>query len=345
MDNSHIVFTLLAISFLSCLLTYLLIKTSHKLGIMDIPNQRSLHTIPTPRTGGLAVLFAVSVGFFIFYDEINIGLLSMLPYGLVILAIAFVDDIYSISALLRFTLQIVVALVFVLNGLNLDILSLPGLDIPLNNFMASTVTVIFIVWVVNLYNFMDGMDGFAGGMAIIGFSTFAILSVMQGDTNFAILNLVVVAAAFGFIIFNLPPAKIFLGDVGSTLFGTLVALFILWADVTHVFPAWLGVIVFMPFFLDASVTLCKRVLKKEKVWQAHRSHYYQRLVLLGLGHKKTLMLEYIWMLSCSLVSIALLENSNGMVQFLVLTLFIVLSTTVLVYIDIKTKNCKITSTE
>lgn len=307
---------------------------------MDVPNQRSLHDIPKPRTGGLAILLAVSVGFFVLRNEINIGLLALLPYGLVILVAAFVDDIYSISALLRFFLQIALALVFVLSGLNLAVLSLPGLDIPLNYFVGSAVTVIFIVWVVNLYNFMDGMDGFAGGMAIIGFSTFAILSIMQGDINFAILNLVVVAAAFGFIVFNLPPAKIFLGDVGSTLFGILVALFILWADVTHIFPVWLGVIVFTPFFLDASVTLCKRVLKKEKVWQAHRLHYYQRLVLLGFGHKKTLMLEYIWMLICSLVSVFLLGSKNRDIQFITLTLFIVLCIAILVYIDIKAKKYK-----
>ncbi len=310
---------------------------------MDVPNQRSLHDTPKPRTGGLAILITLSVGFFILYDEMNIGLLSILPYGLVILVVAFVDDIYSISALLRFFLQIVVASVFVSKGLNLEVLNLPGLVIPLNYFVASTVTVLFIVWVINLYNFMDGMDGFAGGMAITGFGTFAILSVIQGEPGFAILNLVVVSATLGFILFNFPPAKIFLGDVGSTLFGILVALFILWADVNKVFPFWLGIIVFMPFFLDASVTLCKRVLKKEKVWQAHRSHYYQRLVLLGLGHKKTLMLEYIWMLGCSVVSIFLLGNKNSTVEWMTVSLFMVLSITILVYIDIKTRNKKRTT--
>ncbi len=305
---------------------------------MDIPNQRSLHDTPKPRTGGLAVLIALSVGFFILYGEMNIGLLSILPYGLIILVIAFVDDVYSISALLRFFLQIVIASVFVSKGLNLEVLNLPGLVIPLNYFVASAITVLFIVWVINLYNFMDGMDGFASGMAITGFGTFAILSVIQGEPGFAILNLVVVAATFGFILFNFPPAKIFLGDVGSTLFGILVALFILWADVNRIFPFWLGIIVFMPFFLDASVTLCKRAFKKEKVWQAHRSHYYQRLVLLGLGHKKTLILEYLWMLACSVVGIFLLGNKNSTVEWVTVSLFLVLSIMVLVYIDIKTSN-------
>ncbi|VAW95690.1 Undecaprenyl-phosphate alpha-N-acetylglucosaminyl 1-phosphate transferase [hydrothermal vent metagenome] len=320
------------------MLTFFFIKASHKLGIIDIPNQRSLHDTPKPRTGGLAILIALFVGLFILYDEINIGLLSILPYGLVILAVAFVDDVYSISALLRFTLQIAVAILFVWQGISLEVLSLPGWDVPLNYFMASTVTVIFIVWVVNLYNFMDGMDGFASGMAIIGFGTFAILSAIQSEFRFAILNLIVVAAALGFIIFNLPSAKIFLGDVGSTLFGLLVALFILWADVNNIFPLWLGMIVFMPFFLDATVTLFKRILKKEKVWQAHRTHYYQRLVLLGFGHKRTLILEYTWMLVCSMVSIVLLKNKNSVMEWVIITLFTVLSITVLVYIDIKTRN-------
>jgi len=319
------------------LLTYLFIKNGSRLGIIDIPNQRSLHDTPKPRTGGLAVLIAMFVGFFLFREEVNSELLPLTFYSLIILVVAFIDDIYSISAFVRLPLQFLLASVFIWNGLNLDILRLPGLDIPLNYFVGSGFTAIFIVWVINLYNFMDGMDGFASGMAIIGFSTFAALSTMQGDISFAIFNLVIVAAAVGFIVFNLPPAKIFLGDVGSTLFGVLVALTILWAEIEQIFPLWLGIITFMPFFLDASITLGKRMLKREKFWRAHRTHYYQRLVLSGFGHKKTLILEYTWMLVCSLFSVFFFINKNMLVQFIVLIFFVAICIVILVYIDSKTK--------
>lgn len=272
-------------------------------------------------------------GLFLLQDHIDNRILSILPFALLITAVAFVDDIVSISALFRLLIQIIVAIIITLSGLTLNTLTLPGLDISISPVIGVPLTVIFIVWIVNLYNFMDGMDGFSGGMAVIGFGTFAILSYMKGDMGFALSNLIIVVAALGFLVFNLPPSKIFLGDVGSTLFGMFVALFILWADVNEIFSAWLGVIVFLPFILDSTVTLGKRVFRGEKIWVAHRSHYYQRLVLSGFGHKKTLVFEYIWMIICSLVSIVLFRIETTLMQISLLIVFTLSCITLLVYID------------
>jgi len=156
---------------------------------------------------------------------------------------------------------------------------------------------LFVTWAINLYNFMDGMDGFAGGMAVIGFSTLAWLG--RVDEPFMNVCLIVAAANAGFLIHNFPPAKIFMGDTGSTALGFLVAACSLWGSKSGLFPFWVAILVFSPFIVDATATLLRRLLRGERVWEAHRTHYYQRLVLLGWGHRRTVLAEYGLMLACA----------------------------------------------
>ena len=156
---------------------------------------------------------------------------------------------------------------------------------------------------INLYNFMDGMDGFAGGMAVSGFGAFAILGWMAGHDAFMAINLVISAAAAGFLIFNFPPARIFMGDIGSSVLGLLAASLSLWGARDGVFPFWIAVLVFSPFIVDATVTLIRRLLRREKIWQAHKTHYYQTLVQAGWGHRKTVLLEYAIMLGCGVTAL------------------------------------------
>jgi UDP-N-acetylmuramyl pentapeptide phosphotransferase/UDP-N-acetylglucosamine-1-phosphate transferase len=161
----------------------------------------------------------------------------------------------------------------------------------------SGLTGLFILWMINLYNFMDGMDGFAGGMAVIGFTTLAWLG--RADAGFAAVNLTIAAASAGFLAYNFPPARLFLGDTGSTALGFLAAACSLWGSAAGLFPFWAALWVFSPFIVDATVTLLRRLMRGERVWEAHRSHYYQRLVLLGWGHRRTVLAEYVLMLACA----------------------------------------------
>jgi UDP-N-acetylmuramyl pentapeptide phosphotransferase/UDP-N-acetylglucosamine-1-phosphate transferase len=163
----------------------------------------------------------------------------------------------------------------------------------------AVLTTLFVVWVVNLYNFMDGMDGFAGGMAVIGFGSLAILGWLAGHSSFVVVSAIVASAAGGFLISNFPPARIFMGDVGSSALGLLAAGLLLWGARDGVFPIWVGLLVFSPFIVDATVTLLRRVLRGERVWEAHKTHYYQRLVQLGWGHRKTVLAEYVLMVACA----------------------------------------------
>ena len=175
---------------------------------------------------------------------------------------------------------------------------------------------------VNLYNFMDGMDGFAAGMALIGFGCFAVLGALQGAALFATLSFVVAAASSAFLALNFPPARIFMGDVGSSVLGLLLASFSLWADREGLFPLWVSVLIFSPFIVDATVTLFLRLRRRERVWEAHRTHFYQRLARLGWGHRRTVLWEYALMLACA-ASAFVAVLATPATQWLLLCLWVV----------------------
>jgi UDP-N-acetylmuramyl pentapeptide phosphotransferase/UDP-N-acetylglucosamine-1-phosphate transferase len=172
-------------------------------------------------------------------------------------------------------------------------------------------------WMTNLYNFMDGADGLAGGMALIGFGVYALAAVLGGDPTFAQLNLCIAAAAAGFLLFNFPPARVFMGDAGSIPLGFLAGAFGLQGWSQGLWPLWFPLVVFGPFVADASVTLVRRALRGERVWQAHRSHYYQRLILLGWSHRRTALAEYALMVGGGLTALLVARQAAG-VQMLAL---------------------------
>jgi UDP-N-acetylmuramyl pentapeptide phosphotransferase/UDP-N-acetylglucosamine-1-phosphate transferase len=156
-----------------------------------------------------------------------------------------------------------------------------------------------VVWLTNLYNFMDGADGVAGGMAVIGFSTYATAAALAGETALSMLCTGISAAALAFLGFNFHPARIFMGDVGSIPLGFLAAALGLLGWRHDAWPLWFPVLVFGPFIADATVTLLRRFSRREKVWQAHREHYYQRLVRMGLGHRAAALIGYAVMVFCA----------------------------------------------
>jgi len=281
-------------------LAFLLSQPTSRWRWLDHPNDRSLHQHPTPRTGGLAVLGGGLISSFLLVLFVPAAhpLLITLPVGLLPLAlISWLDDRQGATMGWRFLVHLWAAVSWVWMNFVPNALDLPGLSWPLPEWVAMTLAILFVIWMINLYNFMDGMDGFAGGMAVIGFSALAWLG--RADTGFTAVCLTVAAANAGFLACNFPPARIFLGDLGSTTLGFLVAVFSLWGNQAALFPFWAPLLIFSPFIVDATVTLIQRLLRGEKVWQAHRSHYYQRLVLLGWGHRRTVLAEYALMLACA----------------------------------------------
>lgn len=277
-----------------------------KLGPVDHPNARSLHSTPVPRSGGLAVLLGlggpllVLAALGISAPELGWIAAAVLPVA----GIAYLDDLGEVSRRLRLIAQIGAALLLMSGGLRWTLLELPGWIMVFPGWVAVVLSLVNIVWLINLYNFMDGMDGFAAGMALFGFSAFAVLGWSGGESLFAIASVCVALAAAGFLTSNFPPARIFLGDSGSSSLGLLVAAFSLWGSHLGLFPLWSAWLAFSPFILDATWTLLARLGRGERIWEPHRSHHYQRLVLAGWSHRRTLLRAYSIMAAAAACAVA-----------------------------------------
>jgi UDP-N-acetylmuramyl pentapeptide phosphotransferase/UDP-N-acetylglucosamine-1-phosphate transferase len=298
-------FCALLAALLSAWWTRRLCDPSSSLYILDHPNERSLHTQPTPRTGGVAITVAALVAgaVWVVYTGEQWEKSAALGISAAFVAfMSFVDDRRQIEPQYRLMAHFAAAVALLFAGFSIDGNWLPGSG-NLPAAVAILVTLLYLVWMLELYNFMDGLDGFAGGMAVAGFGTLAILSSTGGADLIAGLSLVIAAAATGFLLQNFPPARIFMGDVGSATLGVLAAALSVWGAQSGAFPFWAAVLVFSPFIVDATVTLGRRAWRREKIWKPHRTHYYQRLVQLGWSHRRVVLCEYILMAATSMSAI------------------------------------------
>ncbi|MBN3852534.1 glycosyltransferase family 4 protein [Paraburkholderia sp. Ac-20340] len=267
-------------AFAACMLIlWSLLKTglAWRLAI-DVPNERSLHTLPTPRVGGWGIvpvvaLLTVAVAPSLWLAALLFALLA---------ALSQIDDRRGLPVWARFGAHIAAVAVFV---------ALYPAAAP---WWLLCGVAFLMVWLVNLYNFMDGSDGLAGGMALFGFGAYAIAALRAGPAAvpLALAGAITAGAALGFLRFNFHPARIFLGDAGSIPLGFLAGALGYWGWARGVWPVWFPALVFSPFIADASVTLLRRLLRGEKIWQAHREHYYQRMVQMGCGHARTARIWY-----------------------------------------------------
>lgn len=249
---------------------------------MDDPNHRSLHNRAIPRTGGLAMFAGLLASWLLLHPD---GFWPPLGLGMALAVVSFLDDLSGLAVRWRLLAHLGAAAVLATAYLG---------QFPTWVMVMASLA---IVWMSNLYNFMDGSDGLAGGMALFGFGFLGGAAWLAGDGKFALVALCIAAAAAGFLAFNFHPARIFMGDTGSIPLGFLAAALGLLGWQRGLWPWWFAPLVFSPFVVDASITLLKRGLRGEKVWQAHREHYYQRLVQMGHGHRTTALGEYALMIA------------------------------------------------
>jgi UDP-N-acetylmuramyl pentapeptide phosphotransferase/UDP-N-acetylglucosamine-1-phosphate transferase len=172
------------------------------------------------------------------------------------------------------------------------------------------MSVIGVVWATNLYNFMDGADGLAGGMGVMGFGAYMFAAALGDAPAMAQACAILSGACLGFLFFNFPPARIFMGDAGSIPLGFLSAALGLHGVLSRTWSWWFPLLVFSPFWVDASITLLKRVVRGEKIWLAHRQHYYQRLILSGWTHRQTAWAYYALMFSAGATGIYLTQQNQ-----------------------------------
>jgi UDP-N-acetylmuramyl pentapeptide phosphotransferase/UDP-N-acetylglucosamine-1-phosphate transferase len=280
---------------LSYFLVYLIRRYAERRQILDHPNERSSHVIPTPRGGGLAiVLLVLGTGIWsIRAVELNHALVY-LGGGLVIAWLGWRDDLHSLSARVRFAVQGVVAAVSIYGLGYFKAVTIPLFGELQLGVVGVIITFLWIVGLTNAYNFMDGIDGIAGGVALAAALGWMMLaSNMHNDFVFW-LALAIAAGSLGFLGHNWSPAKIFMGDVASTFLGYTFAVLPLLSATQGGDALMLGTLLVWTFIMDAGVTFIQRLLRGEKLLYGHRSHVYQRLVIGGYKHA-TVSLLYIFL--------------------------------------------------
>ncbi len=307
----------------SFLLTYFIKNYAIKKSLIAVVNERSSHKIPTPHGGGIAISVTWFIGLIYLYfnNQIDQSLFYALIFGFIISVVSFFDDMHELSAKLRLAVQSSVAVIgmWVIGGferLDLGIFSIE------NQIITNIFAFLLIVWFINLYNFLDGINGYAGSEAVFlcvaGF-------ILFGGSHFIVLAVCVL----GFLFWNYNRAKIFMGDVGSTLLGYNVAIFTLYYSNQQSTNFWIWIILFALFWFDATVTLIRRKLNGEKLSQAHKKHAYQRLTQADWSHFK--VTNYAIVINLLLFGIVM-SVSNIFVAVIV-TLILLLST--MLFIDKK----------
>ncbi|MEK6245345.1 MAG: glycosyl transferase [Pseudomonadota bacterium] len=268
--------------------------------MLDRPNERSLHVRPVPRSGGIAIAVGVAAGAAMSTVVAPHGVGVTLGIAGALTALSLADDLFTLPTLLRLAAHLAAA------GAALS------LEIGVTEPLLFAVLLLAIAWFTNLYNFMDGSDGLAGGMAVFGFGAYAWAAHQSGHAALTAVSASVAAASGAFLLVNFHPARLFMGDVGSVPAGFLAgALGVLgWRD--GLWPLWFPVLVFAPFVCDATLTLAKRLLRRERLWDAHKDHYYQRLVRMGFGHRATAWIEYAAMAGCAATALLFRAAQPGM---------------------------------
>lgn len=296
----------IVVAVLSAIFTALMRRYALSRRLLDHPNERSSHSVTTPRGGGIAIVVAFLVGFVALGGEVSKSAIFALPVGGIgVSVIGFVDDHGHIPARWRLLAHFFCA-AWILYWLGIPQFEWLGSTIDLGVF-GHALAALYLVWMLNLYNFMDGIDGLAGIEAVtVGVGgTLAYVMVgmpLSGDLSSPVL---LAAAALGFLVWNLPPAKIFMGDAGSGFLGLMFGALSLQAAVARPILLWCWLVLLGVFVVDATITLLRRLLRGARIFEAHRSHAYQhasrefgshRLVTLAIA-----AINLLWLMPWALV--------------------------------------------
>lgn len=303
----------------SFLLTGLYRQIALRKLLLDIPNERSSHNIPTPRGGGVAIVVMYLLPLIFVGQQLGLStnqLLGFVVPGCLLAVISYIDDLNHVNPIWRFGVQITAAAlgVYWLGGMPNVTTALP----PVLHLVFLVALIFLLVWIINLYNFMDGINGIASLEAIavcIGLSV--LLWLAFPDINHFLLPVFLAMATAGFCCWNFPKAKIFMGDIGSCFIGLHLGLFAVYFSQLNIEFLWCTIILLGTFISDATVTLIHRMLRREKIYLAHREHAYQHLAI-KLGSHVPVSIAYalitmVWLLPmASLVVTGYLTWPAGM---------------------------------
>ena len=310
--------------------TPLVRRFAFKIGAIDIPkDNRRMHKKPTPRIGGLAIIFGFTVATLCFAQPSR-QLDGTLSGAAIIAIMGVIDDCKNLPAKLKFVIQIIAALVVVFAGdIKIDVFTNPNFlsDNPywvLPEWLSVTLTVIWIVFITNAVNFIDGLDGLAAGVSAIMSISLVFISIRVGEYSIAILGIALMGSCFGFLPFNFNPAKIFMGDTGSTFLGFMLAtlsiqgVFKSYAVISFAVPL---LILGLPLF-DALFAMIRRILRGQSPMTADRGHLHHRLVDMGFSQKQTVFILYA--ISGVLGITAVLLAESGVLRALLLVICVLI---------------------
>ena len=293
---SHILFAI-ALFCASVAATYFVLR----LGILDEPNHRSSHAQPTPSTGGVAIVTTFALGFalvWIFSDQARLSKIHLIGFAIAAFGIALVGFLDDLKLLRTFKIklgaQIAAALVLLAFGIVVTKVSLPGIGALDLGWIGYPLTVFWVVALTNMFNFMDGLNGLAGGTAIVVAAFLCSVTFIEGSFFVYIFCYVMAASAAGFLVFNFPRARLFMGDVGSQFIGfSFAALAVVAAEIDASRTSFLVVpLLFFNFIFDTVFTFCRRGMRGEDVTQAHRTHLYQLLNQIGWSHAQVSLFHF-----------------------------------------------------
>jgi Fuc2NAc and GlcNAc transferase len=289
-------------------LTWVVRKGALFKGVLDVPNERSSHAQPTPRGGGVAIVLTASVFFVLLalFKGLDSNLLAaLLGGGLAVGIVGFLDDRGHVPAGVRLAVHVVAAIwaLWCLAGLPPVRV---GDHLVSLGWFGHVLAGIAIVWVLNLFNFMDGIDGIAGSEAVFVTWGAVLLAIVAGRQGGSYASLLFGVACFGFLLWNLPPARIFMGDVGSGYIGFVLAVLCLAAMREDAVALWIWGILGAVFLVDATITLMRRMGRREPIYQAHRSHGYQWLARRWGSHGRVTgtiaLVNLLWLFPCALLA-------------------------------------------
>jgi len=278
MRPALLISTVLVLSFL---FTGLATRYSRWRGLIDHPGERHSHTKSTPRGGGIGLILALLAGSFLFFDMLyGFWIRAVLPGMVVLCLLGWWDDHASLSARFRFLVQLAVSFYLLwcllAGGWN-------GL------LVFQAMAILFLLWMTNLYNFMDGSNGMVGSQGVFAGIVLAILYGVAGHTTLALASAMLAAACLGFLPWNVGTARVFMGDAGSIALGFAFGALMVGGVVMDVFQLPVALLVMMVFLADASLTLLMRVIRRERWYNPHRQHLYQRLIASGKTHGSVLL--------------------------------------------------------
>jgi len=275
-----ILLSIIALGFLSWLLTLLVMRFALRRNMVVMPNERSLHDFPVPKGGGIGIVVSWYIGITILFltGIIERNLYFALLCGVLVAIVSLIDDFRGLRPAIRLSVHFIAAITafWLLDGLRP--LFLPEIKINYN-YITYPLAVIGMVWFINLFNFMDGVDGFASVEAIF---ISCVLFVMSWN----LANILVIACVTGFLYWNWPKAKIFMGDIGSTQLGFILVVLGIYYHNILAFSILNWIMLTSPFWFDATLTLLRRWRNGENLSEAHRKHAYQRIVQAGFSHEK-----------------------------------------------------------